>query len=455
MNRAPDEFDAKARQLTQRLLHARVQESSTSPGARPATRRLRAVGVLVAATVVVSVAVAVSLHSWSSSPSVAGRPAQPHNVPPAANPTLPPPTSVMVSCARGIQAGSVGGCVQPSSSMQFVSEAVGWLVGPRSVVATTDGGRHWSAQLYPHQPLIGADFLDTQRGWVVGARNLFSTQDGGRHWQPLLEPAHQLWSVHFVSATQGWGIVGGDASARVVVSDGMEAPTSGAHVAVTDDGGRTWQELPSPANVQSVCFVDEMNGWLGTAGGIYRSSDGGQEWQLAFAEPPASGNTALLDAAFLECAAPSSAWVVFLGEETAPSHAPYISFAAADGVHWRPVLEDASTEPSRLRVQAPSGPGEYPGPFSVVSPTTTVYFAWSPAEGDGVSRMVVTSEGGAVLSEPIAVPAVNYVISAAFISPARGWAVGEVLSNPASITLLVLATSDAGQTWSAQFSAPG
>src|SRR5207245_164395 len=153
-------------------------------------------------TVVVGAAVAVTLHSRSSSPSVAGRPTQPHGVPVAAKPTLPPATSVMISCAPGVQAASIGGCVEPSSSIQFVSGTVGWLVGPRSIVATTDGGRHWSAQLDPHQSLIGAGFLDTQHGWVVGARNLFSTQDGGRHWQPLPEPARQLWSVHFVSTTQ-------------------------------------------------------------------------------------------------------------------------------------------------------------------------------------------------------------------------------------------------------------
>jgi photosystem II stability/assembly factor-like uncharacterized protein len=344
-----------------------------------------------------------------------------------------------------------------SSSIQFVSDAVGWLVGPRSIVATIDGGQHWTAQLDPHQALIGADFLDIRHGWVVGANNLFSTQDGGLHWQPLPEPSQQLWSVHFVSPSQGWGIVGEDPSAFVVMEDGMQAPSSGAHLAVTNDGGRTWQEQPSPANAESVCFVDASNGWLGTAGAIYRSHDGGHDWQLAFAEPSAIGASTSADTAFVECASPGSAWALFLGQGAALSHAPYISFATADGVHWRPVLEEAYTESAtRPQVQSPDGPGSYPGPFSVVSPTIAVYFGWTPPEGGyGVSRMVVATGGGAVLSDQIVIPDVNNVISAAFVSPSHGWAVGAMYSSSTSTTLLVLATDDGGQTWSVQFSAPG
>src|SRR5262249_62067364 len=68
-----------------------------------------------------------------------------------------------------------------------------WAAGPEGVVATTDGGEHWQAQLaFGKGPFSDAQvgFVDTGHGfaYVRGTTSqpgpkLYQTSDGGRHWR--------------------------------------------------------------------------------------------------------------------------------------------------------------------------------------------------------------------------------------------------------------------------------
>src|SRR2546430_7271467 len=135
-------------------------------------------------------------------------------------------------------------------------------------------GIHWTTQFASTEDFVGVDFISSTTGWVVGGQTLLGTTDGGRTWHQLGEAAELIRSVHFVNATQGWGIAGGNAP---LIMHGVLIPISGGTVVVSNDGGRSWTNLKSPHDPQSVCFSDASHGWLAGASGIvYRSQNGGQ-----------------------------------------------------------------------------------------------------------------------------------------------------------------------------------
>jgi photosystem II stability/assembly factor-like uncharacterized protein len=445
-----DLFDVRARDLTRRLLRARELQAATPAAERHGTVLVRIVAA-VAATALIGGSIVLAsraLHAGTSSPPPVTVPAGP--TPVQTKPSLAPTPPPQSECDSGTRAN--GTCVQPTTTIQFVSRTQGWLVGPRSVVATTDGGRHWTTQLYAHEPLMGADFLDASHGWVVGATHLFVTSDGTR-WEQLDQPHELLWSVHFASATHGWAIAGGDPSGYVVTLNGVAAPYSGGRLLSTSDGGHSWISLGAVHDAQSVCFADQSNGWVGTPGAVYRSSDGGLSWHASYAEPPVPPGGQPADSAFVQCSQPPSAWVMFIGNGAALSHRPYVSFAAPDGVSWHPVVDEPYTESGRFGAGVPPGPGSYPGPFSLISATSAMYLGYTPPALPGsAASMMLATEGGAKLSTATTIPPAQEVVSAAFISADVGWIVSDVVVGRAELT--VLATADGGRSWSVQFSAP-
>ena len=171
--------------------------------------------------------------------------------------------------APPVAAGSLTG-------LEFVSADQGWAVGQDTILATTDGGAHWTAQLSGKLNLTSADFISGQDGWAVGTTSLLATTDGGAHWTALPEPCPVIRSVHFVSPSAGFAVAGGQNAGGA----NPEMPVLAGVVLTTDDGGRTWRRLATPANAQTVCFSDAQHGWLGAGGLLYRTSDGGKDWTV-------------------------------------------------------------------------------------------------------------------------------------------------------------------------------
>ena len=168
--------------------------------------------------------------------------------------------------------------------MQFVSAGQGWTVGQDVILATADGA-HWRVQLSGALNLTGVDFVNGQDGWAAGNTSLLATTDGGAHWTALPEPCPLIRSVHFISPSTGFAVAGGR-------NDGGYSPAMpdmGGVVLTTADAGRTWQPLAAPADAQSVCFSGPGHGWLGAAGRLYRTADGGRQWSGPLT--PVSGAT--------------------------------------------------------------------------------------------------------------------------------------------------------------------
>jgi len=122
-------------------------------------------------------------------------------------------------------------------------------------------------------------FVDPDRGWAVGDRGVIChTDDGGRNWQLQSSPVScRLESVCFVDERNGW-TVGGWSHPYTHKSTGV--------VLRTADGGQHWERIPriSLPALRSVNFFDLRTGWaVGNASGTYpagvlRTMDGGRSW---------------------------------------------------------------------------------------------------------------------------------------------------------------------------------
>lgn len=338
------------------------------------------------------------------------------------------------------------------ASVEFVSASRGWAVGNGRILATTDGGHSWRSQYRGPARLFQVDFADAAHGWAVGADSLMATSDGGRTWTALREPCGLVDSVHFVTPSLGYAIAGGS---DVRIDAGVPVPVHGGSLLVTTDGGRNWSAVAgAPARAQAVCFANASDGFLGTPGKIWRSTDGGGTWTVSFAEPPKSSSLPRQpgDTPALECAGPDAAWVQFLGFGAALGNAPYIAYATQDAAHWHVLFEEGYIESDVFpQVHAPNGPGSYPGPFSAIGPGTAAFLGWDPPVGlGGVPLDMVT--GGTGLGRHGDVHGMTQAYAAAFVSASRGWVIGtdQTASGKAGPDVIE-ATTNGGHSWTRQY----
>jgi Photosynthesis system II assembly factor YCF48 len=305
------------------------------------------------------------------------------------------------------------------NDVQFVSATRGWAVGSDRILATVDGGAHWTRQFGGDVQIQHVDFIDADHGWALGNTVLLYTTDGGGCWRAAGEPAQPLSWVHFTSATLGFGI-------------------SGHSLVTTTDGGLSWSRLGGPPHPTSVCFSTSSDGWLGTARlGVYRSDDGGHAWDRVFRDT-ADQRFTVDGETVVQCAGPG-VWVRFDGFGSATGSSPYVDYASAGGAHFTAVAGHETPDAPRS-----TDPGSYPGPISALSANAAMVSGVTPPEqGYGVSYTALVSgtSGGPV--RPIT--GMRYIRGLSFIDASTGWAVGDSGSNAT-----IVHTRDGGAHWTIQ-----
>jgi photosystem II stability/assembly factor-like uncharacterized protein len=335
----------------------------------------------------------------------------------------------------------------PLDTVQFVSPAQGWVAGAGRILGTSNGGQTWTQQYSGPAKVDQVDFTDAQHGWAVGTSSLLGTTNGGATWTTLADPCGSIRSVHFVTSDLGYAVAGGS---QVRLDGGLPAPAIGGELLTTTDGGRHWQAVPgAPAQAQTACFASAADGFVGTPGKIWRTSDGGKQWTLMFTEPPvAHGQPTMPDTTVVECAGDTAAWVLFLGTGAAMNHAPYLAYGTQDARTMHALFEETYIEFAiRPQVHAPEGPGSYPGPFSAISPDTAVFVGYTPPIGYGVAP-VMTVTGGSHLTMEGNVGGITEADGVAFVSTSAGWVVG---GNDQTGVYSIEATTDGGHTWTSQY----
>jgi photosystem II stability/assembly factor-like uncharacterized protein len=158
--------------------------------------------------------------------------------------------------------------------VDFVDRQHGWACGNSGVIVyTEDGGQSWEQQTTnTNENLLGVEFVDTRNGWVVGeGGTILNTTDGGQTWSQ--QPGGDgsiLRSVSFVDSLQGW-TVGSMASIGFILH--------------TSDGGLSWTPQGDiEDNLYCVDFTDTECGWIYGGGDVYRTTDGGENWQKVTSE---------------------------------------------------------------------------------------------------------------------------------------------------------------------------
>ncbi|MDR2317693.1 MAG: glycosyl hydrolase [Pseudomonas sp.] len=165
------------------------------------------------------------------------------------------------------------------NAVSFATPALGWAVGHDGVVLhSRDGGVHWHKQLdgralaeqlpaaATDNALLDVWFSDARNGYAVGVFNLLlRTTDGGEHWQPWLDHSDNPQGLHLTSLAA----VGDDL--YITGEQGLLLKWSGARFSRVDTpyAGTLFGAVGKPG----VLLV------YGLRGHVYRSTDGGQQWQ--------------------------------------------------------------------------------------------------------------------------------------------------------------------------------
>jgi photosystem II stability/assembly factor-like uncharacterized protein len=162
----------------------------------------------------------------------------------------------------------------------FSDRQSGWAVGYcGTIMRTTDGGETWAGMTVDSGDFRAVQFLDGSRGWLAGRDGAFyRTSDGGGSWERIISsdyPADEDFSnVWFQGDSLGFiqGLLG---------------------VYRTEDGGTEWNNYWLPfvpyKGAWDMSFVDESVGYLlGTQWMeedpilLYCTLDGGLTWRAVF-----------------------------------------------------------------------------------------------------------------------------------------------------------------------------
>lgn len=185
------------------------------------------------------------------------------------------------------------------TSVYFQDTLKGWAVGHGAVIlGTEDGGLSWKllgAAPEEERPLFDVIVTDDNYGFAVGAYAKFmTTRDGGKSWvdeEFVIEPSSSVadqnlddedampFDFHLNSIVR---------SASGIFYIAAEA----GHLFRSENGGKSWQELPSPYGGSFfgiLPLADETLLAYALRGHIFRSEDGGQNWAQI-----ETGTTALL-----------------------------------------------------------------------------------------------------------------------------------------------------------------
>jgi len=161
----------------------------------------------------------------------------------------------------------------------FVNENIGYSVGPDClIIKTIDGGQKWNILrqkrnfLNRNMPYTSGSvdyyssvfFIDQNVGYVVGLYTIIKTTDGGKTWQTQLRGDYWFYCVYFIDANIGFAI----GSKGVILR--------------TTDGGKIWNPIQSgiTSELTSISFIDNQTGYIscGREAGILKTVDGGLNW---------------------------------------------------------------------------------------------------------------------------------------------------------------------------------
>jgi photosystem II stability/assembly factor-like uncharacterized protein len=371
--------------------------------------------------------------------------------------------------------GSGGGPSPQLTGVSFVSSSTGWAVGQGNfggaILATNDGGAHWSPQggfgggggLQVGR-LSGVSFVSSTTGWAVGSSfsggGIVTTDNGGATWTSQSVPGgiFNLNSVSFVNSTTGWAVGQGPSGGKILATvDGGATWTpqtvplgigslngvsfvnsstgvavgqgGGGKILVTTNGGGLWVSQTVPGGVgqlNGVNMLSSATGWAvgqgGSGGKILVTTDGGTTWT---AQTVPGGVGSLNGVSF---ANGSIGWAV--GGNLAGTSGVILS-TTNGGTTWTSQAKPSTNQ--GLNAVSATGEGN----------------AWAVGTGSCLSQSILaTSNSGTTWAEQLSqLPTQPGSLNAvSFVSTSTGWAVGKDSCGLGA----VVKTTNGGTTWTYQ-----
>jgi photosystem II stability/assembly factor-like uncharacterized protein len=297
---------------------------------------------------------------------------------------------------------------------------------------------------------VAADFVDASTGWIVGVDEeaqvsaVVATADGGASWRKLVEiQGDRLRDVDFVNASTGWAV--GDTGLVYRTGDGgvtweAERVAAGEWAAqyespsVTVGAGPRSPGVVVSQNVASIFFVDARVGWAAGDAPLESNPKRRRGLLLATNDGGTTWREVSGDAGPAVPHALNDVWFVDAKE----------GWAAGGDIEENEldvILRTA--DGGRTWTRAPSGVAQFPRAVHFVDHNRgwVVGMTIDLETGDlGPSKIVATSDAGATWTVQLVAP--RSFFDVVFADASHGWAVGERSA--------VYATADGGATWRQQ-----
>ncbi len=169
-------------------------------------------------------------------------------------------------------ANSPGNTEAPSSVNSMIARATPGLTN--EVAIANPKWKVSQTNVAGDKNLRAVHFVDAAKGWAAGdGGTIYQTLDGGKQWNPirnatLAGAVVDVNRIYFINENKGW-----------MLGETHEGEEGRTVLLSTDDGGKLWQNFEMP-NVTSFYFVDNKKGWaVGRNATMLKTSDGGMKWK--------------------------------------------------------------------------------------------------------------------------------------------------------------------------------
>jgi photosystem II stability/assembly factor-like uncharacterized protein len=351
------------------------------------------------------------------------------------------------------------------NAVVFVDATTGWVVGANgTILHTTDGGQTWTQQVVDTaDEFRDVAFVDTNNGWAVATSpttyddffdeyidweaSLWHTDDGGQTWQQQTIPdtASILHGVDFVDVQTGWAV-----GAKRAGEDAFGKIEHAGVIYYTADGGQTWAEQHSPAEITltAVDFVDVLHGWAvgfptnsgGDQRAVFHTSDGGQSWEP---QEPGSIFSPLWDVQFID---QNRGYIV--GVDYVSAWGPPVFRTLDGGATWEKVKMAAANPLTTEGLHGVAVVGDRVIAVGDHDYVATTAQAWDSPQQNAAGMPCYNFD--CLFEQRYLNP--HYIFHAVFFADEKqGWVVGSKTFDVSHWGQVILSTQDGGYTWETQY----